>query len=40
VLGLALAVVALFASSLLVIALCLWLLVNGALQMYVDAMNL
>jgi hypothetical protein len=40
VLGLALAVVALFAASLLAIALSLWLLVNGALQLYVDAMNL
>lgn len=40
VLALALVVVALFAASLLAIALCLWLLVNGLLQIYVDALNL
>lgn len=39
-LGLALAVVALFAVSLVGIVLSLWLVVNAALQLYVDAMNL
>jgi hypothetical protein len=40
VLGLALAVVALFAASLAAIVLSLWLLTHYALQLYVDALNL
>lgn len=40
VLGLALAVVALFVASLTVIVLSLWLVVSFSLQLVVDAMHL